>query len=102
MEFPRNPIQFLDNLIDRHKDWLRERNVASETLVYMGENVDQAGRGLDFIRHYVFNDQAQQSDPLAADTDLAMLQLYEYWRERNNMRPIEAWDGTKLRPWLPP
>ncbi|MDA7946090.1 MAG: hypothetical protein MPJ78_01290 [Hyphomicrobiaceae bacterium] len=101
MEFPRNPIQFLDDIVSRHKLWLRNRAIASETLVYMGENVDQVGRGLDFIRHYVFNDKATQKDPTAPGTDLALLQLYEHWRNRHGMRPIEPWDGTRLRPWLP-
>ena len=102
MEFPQNPIQFLDYIVTRHKLWLRQRHAASETLAYMGENVDQAGRGLDFIRHYVHNDQAEQNDPNAPDTDLALLQLYEHWRNLYGMRPIETWDGSRLRPWLPP
>ena len=101
MEFPSNPIKFLDGIVYRQKEWLARRRSAGESLRYMGENVDQQGRGIDFLRHYVYNDAARRPDPTDPDTDLALLQLYEHWRERHHLRPIESWDGTRLRPWLP-
>jgi len=100
--FSANPIEFLDGIIERHKKWLRERQVESEALRYMGENVDQYGRGKDFLKHCVHNHEPEAPDPNDPNTDLSLLQLYEYWRDLHGMRAIEAWDGTRLRPWLPP
>ena len=101
MTFPCNPIAFLDQIVTRHKKWLANRALMGESLRYMGENVDQQGRGEEFLRHCVFNDGARRPDPADPQTDLALLQLYQHWREVNGLRPIESWDGTRLRPWLP-
>ena len=101
MEFPRNPIKFLDSIVSRQKEWLAVRPSVGESLRYMGENIDQQGRGSEFLQHYVYNDAARHPNPDDPDTDLALLQLYEHWRALHQFRPIESWDGTRLRPWLP-
>lgn len=88
MDFQRNPIEFLDDIVTRHKARLKDRRIASETLAYMGENVDQAGRGLEFMRHYVHNDAAVNKDLNDPNTDVSLLELYDYWRARYNMRPV--------------
>lgn len=101
MDFPANPIAFLDQLADRIKTWVRHRARLGESLRYMGENVDQVGRGRDFLTHLVHNPNPAHPIPHSPHTDLALLELYDFWREQHGMRPIEPWDGTKLRPWLP-
>lgn len=101
MNFPRNPVAFLDEIVTRQKKWLRERPVVGESVRYMREAVDVQGRGQQFLEHYVYNPNPRFPDPTHTNCDLALLQLYEVWREKHNLRPIEAWDGTRLRPWLP-
>lgn len=100
MEFPANAIQFMDHMVSEHKRRLRSRRPASETLRYMGETLDELGRGEVFLTLWVHNPNPRRPEPTDPDTDLGMLQLYEHWRTLHNMRPIEPWDGTKLRPWL--
>ena len=101
MEYPQNPIAFLDSIVTRHKTWLRQRAVLGESVRYMREAVDQRGRGQDFMKHYVHNPAPKHPDPEDENCDLALLQLYEHWRNLHGLRPIEPWDGTRLRPWLP-
>jgi hypothetical protein len=67
----------------------------------MREAIDTQGQGENFMRLYVHNPNPQKPDPQDEKTDLAMLELYEYWRTKYKLRPIEPWDGTTLRPWLP-
>lgn len=90
----------MDGLVDLHKKRLRSRKVASESLMYMQEASDQVGLGEEFLRFWVHNPQPTQPDPTSDETDLALLDLYKHWRKLHNLRPIEAWDGTRLRPWL--
>ncbi len=102
MEFPQDPLAFIDLMVDEHKRRWKGRRFAGEALKYMREAVDQQGQGEEFMRLYVHNDDARRPDPADESTDLAMLQLYEHWRKLHGLRPIEVWDGTTLRPWLPP
>ena len=102
MEFPPDPISFLDLVNDEHKRRLVKRKKVGESLRYMGEVIDQLGRGEEFMRIYVHNAHPSHPDPTDPETDLALLQLYDHWRARHSLRPIEPWDGTRLRPWLPP
>lgn len=101
MKLPKNPIAFLDSIVARHKKWLHERPALGESVRYMREAVDQIRRGQQFLQHYVHNPDPKYPDPSDENCDLALLQLYEFWREKHELRPIEAWDGTRLRPWLP-
>lgn len=102
MKFPQDPIEFIDNMVDLHKVRLKKRKITGESLKYMREAVDQQGLGGEFMKFWVHNPNPKISNPEDDNTDLSLLQLYEHWREKYNMRPIEAWDGTTLRPWLPP
>jgi hypothetical protein len=101
MHFPADPIAFIDSIVDELKRRLKARPKVGETLRYMGETLDQQGRGEDFYRIFVCNPKPKVPDPHANNTDLGLLELYEHWRSQYGMRPIEPWDGTRLRPWLP-
>jgi len=101
MDFPQNPIAFVDLLVARHKSWLKARPRRGESIRYMREAVDQQGAGSEFMTYYVYNPEPAQPNPAAEDTDLALLQLYAHWRQEHGLRPIEPWDGSRLRPWLP-
>jgi hypothetical protein len=100
MRFPANALEFMDLMVSEHKVRLRSRRPAGETLRYMGETLDEHGRGEEFLKLWVHNPAPKRTDPNDPETDLAMLQLYEHWRRFHKMRPIEPWDGTRLRPWL--
>lgn len=101
MKLSKNPIEFLDELSTEHKKRLKTRTKIGEPLLYMGESVNQKGTGFEFMTIYVFNANAKQPNPeLDEPTDLALLQIYEFWRKKYNLRPIQPWDGSKLRPWL--
>lgn len=101
MKLSKKPIEFLDELSIEHKKRLKTRSEIGEPLLYMGESVNQKGTGLEFMTIYVFNPNAKQTNPeLDEPTDLALLQIYEYWRKKYHLWPIQPWDGTKLRPWL--
>lgn len=101
MSLPKNPIEFLDTIVTRHKRWLHQRVASGESIRYMREAVDVMNRGLEFLTHYVHNPVPKVPDPAHPQCDLALLQVYEFWRNKLGLRPIEAWDGTRLRPWLP-
>lgn len=101
IDYSPDPINFVNQMMVRHKKWLNSRNNSSESLKYMREAVDQVGRGKDFISALIFNASPTNSDEYDPRNDLALLQLYEFWRSENKMRPIEPWDGSRLRPWLP-
>ena len=102
MEFPSNALDFMDLLVTEHKRRLRSRRPSGETFRYMGETLEQQGRGEDFLKLWVHNAEPNRPDPSDPQTDLALLQIYEHWRRHHHLRPIEAWDGSKLRPWLSP
>lgn len=101
IDFDLPPIHFINQLMIRYRAWLRRRPSSGESLRYMREAVDQVGRGKEFITFLVHNDDPINSDPFDPRNDLSLLELYEYWRKHNNWKPIDPWDGSRLRPWLP-
>jgi len=101
IDYSLPPIAFINQLVSRHQRFLQRRPSSGEALRYMREAVDQVGRGAEFIRFYVHNPEPSNQDPEDPRNDLALLHLYEHWRETNNWQQIEPWDGSRLRPWLP-
>lgn len=101
IDYSPDPIGFVNQMVKRHRVWLRGRNSSGESLRYMREAVDQVGRGRDFVQALVWNDAPKNADPHDPRTDLSLLQLYQYWRDTNGFPSIEPWDGSRLRPWLP-
>ena len=95
------PIEFINQIMPRYKAWLNKRNNSGEAMRYMREAVDQVGRGKEFIKFLVHNDSPLNDDPYDPRNDLSLLQIYDYWRSHNNWSPIDPWDGSRLRPWLP-
>ena len=102
MRFPADPVEFLDLMAFEHRQRLKRRPKVGESLRYMGEVADQIGRGEEFFRIYVHNPSPKFPDPESPETDLSLLELYDHWRAKFKLRPIEPWDGTALRPWLAP
>lgn len=102
IDYTLPPIPFISYLVGRHKRILARRGHSGEAMRYMREAVDQVGRGVEFIRLYVHNPSPKNADYNDPRTDLALLQLYDHWRDANGWQPIDPWDGSGLRPWLPP
>lgn len=101
MIFTKDPIQFLDQVSIEHKKRLNKRSKIRESLRYMGEAADQKGIGEEFMKIYIHNPSPLNPDPKDENTDLSLLQIYEHWKKEYNLKPVQPWDGTKLRPWLP-
>jgi hypothetical protein len=101
INYDLSPIEFINQVMPRYKAWLNKRNSSGEALRYMREAVDQVGRGKEFIKFMVYNDKPLNDDPFDPRNDLALLQIYDFWREHNKWQPIDPWDGSRLRPWLP-